>query len=103
MSTVCLPLAILLLLLLRPVDWAAHLGGLIAGMLVGIPVFAPHIENVVCRFIWILVGIAATVVCFTYALVYMYSGAVEPAQELRDVCAYYQEFFEDYECVCQRN
>lgn len=44
-----------------------------------------------------------TIASFTYALVYMYSGVVEPAEELRDVCGYYQQFFEDYECKCMRN
>lgn len=32
----------------------------------------------------------------------MYSGAIEPADELGDVCGYYQQFFEDYECTCSR-
>jgi hypothetical protein len=34
-------------------------------------------------------------------MVYMYTE-VETKEELRDVCGYYQQFFEDYECNCSR-
>jgi len=69
-----------------PVDWAAHLGGLIAGLLVGIPIFALHIESMVWRTLWVVTGSGATIMCFVWSLTYMYSGAIEPAEELRDVC-----------------
>lgn len=84
------------------VDWAAHLGGLIGGILIGIPVFAMHIESVIWRSVLVLFGAAATIVCFVFALSYMYGGNVEAAEELRDVCGYYKQFFDDYECVCAR-
>jgi hypothetical protein len=32
----------------------------------------------------------------------MYSGNVEAAEELRDVCGYYKQNFEEYQCNCQR-
>jgi hypothetical protein len=84
------------------VDWAAHLGGLVAGLLVGIPIFALHFESMIWRTLWVVIGTAATVVCFVWSLSYMYSGAIEPAEELGDVCGYYQQFFDDYECTCSR-
>lgn len=78
------------------------MGGLVAGLLVGIPIFALCIESMIWRILWVLTGTAATVVCFVWSLIYMYSGAIEPADELGDVCGYYQQFFEDYECTCSR-
>jgi len=99
MACVCSVIVVGLFSFIPYVDWAAHLGGLVAGMLVGIPIFAFHIENGPCRVVWVLLGTAATVATFAFALIYMYSGAVDPADELGDVCGYYKEFFEDYECV----
>ena len=72
------------------VDWAAHLGGLVAGVLVGIPIFALHIESIVWRVLWVVMGSGATLMCFVWSLMHMYSGAIEPAEELRDVCGYYK-------------
>jgi uncharacterized membrane protein len=84
------------------VDWAAHLGGLIAGLLVGIAIFACHIRTLAWRLLWFMIGMVSTIVCFAMALQYMYSGEIETAEELRDVCGYYQQFFDDYECRCMR-
>jgi membrane associated rhomboid family serine protease len=84
------------------VDWAAHFGGLVSGILVGVPIFALHIENVWWRTLWIIVGFALLIMSFVWSLTYMYSGAIEPAEELSDICGYYKQFFEDYECTCVR-
>jgi membrane associated rhomboid family serine protease len=81
------------------VDWAAHLGGLLTGITVGLTVFAFSVESMVWRCIWLVVGLALTITLFATSLTYMYND-VEPVERLRDVCAYYQEFFEDYECSC---
>jgi membrane associated rhomboid family serine protease len=81
------------------VDWAAHLGGLLAGMAVGLTVFSLSMRSVMSRIVWFLVGLAVTVVGFAASLNYMYTQ-VEPAEQLRDICEYYQQFFEDYECSC---
>jgi hypothetical protein len=32
----------------------------------------------------------------------MYSGAVAPTEELRDVCGYYTQNFDNYQCNCMR-
>ena len=68
------------------VDWAAHLGGLLAGILVGIPIFALHIESKIWRSLWVVLGTGATITCFIFGLKYMYSGAIDPAEELGDIC-----------------
>lgn len=82
------------------VDWAAHLGGLVAGMTVGLVTFSFSIESTKFVVLWFIVGVGSTVVAFALALKYMYNE-VEPAEELRDVCEYYKQYFEDYECNCQ--
>ena len=86
------------------VDWAAHLGGVIAGFCVGMIVFALDMRRAKCsKLFWLLVGIGITLAYFVTVFDLLYSGEVQPAEELRDVCAYYEENFEEYECNCQRN
>mmetsp|Transcript_51709 Transcript_51709/g.155189 ORF Transcript_51709/g.155189 Transcript_51709/m.155189 type:complete len:410 (-) Transcript_51709:98-1327(-) len=82
------------------VDWAAHLGGLVAGMTVGLVTFSFSIKSKMYVGIWFIIGVGSTVTAFILALKYMYNE-VEPADELRDVCGYYKQYFEDYECNCQ--
>jgi membrane associated rhomboid family serine protease len=84
------------------VDWAAHLGGLAAGFLCGIAVFSLDIEHCAWKIFWLVVGIAVTVSTFVAALTYMYSGNIETIDELRDVCGYYKENYQDYQCNCMR-
>jgi hypothetical protein len=52
--------------------------------------------------LWLALGVAMTVVFFTTTLHKMYSGDIDPAEELRDVCGYYKQYFDDYECNCMR-
>jgi len=87
---------------LFPVDWAAHLGGLIAGFCVGMIVFALELQKRVWKVVWTIVGIALSLSYFVTALHHMYSDEIEPAEELRDVCGYYKQYFDDYECNCMR-
>mmetsp|Transcript_12955 Transcript_12955/g.19058 ORF Transcript_12955/g.19058 Transcript_12955/m.19058 type:complete len:303 (+) Transcript_12955:78-986(+) len=83
------------------VDWAAHLGGLLAGIFIGMLLFACSIEYTFCKILWFIIGLFLTVFGFALALDYMYHR-VEPVEELADVCGYYQQFFEDYECHCTK-
>jgi membrane associated rhomboid family serine protease len=85
------------------VDWAAHLGGLLAGFCVGMIIFAVDLKKAVfSKLFWLLVGVGITAVYFVVVFQQMYSGKIEAAEELRDVCGYYKQNFEDYECNCQR-
>lgn len=82
------------------VDWAAHLGGLVAGVFVGMLLFSIDHHWICGKLVWMILGAATTIVAFGLALKAMMD--VEPPQELRDVCGYYQQNFEDYECNCMR-
>lgn len=81
------------------VDWAAHLGGMIAGFVLGMVLFSCRIRNWIFKLIWLVVGVGLTVVLYSVGMAYMYT-MVETNEELRDVCGYYQQYFEDYECQC---
>jgi membrane associated rhomboid family serine protease len=85
------------------VDWAAHLGGLLAGIVVGMAIFALDIPGIGWKVAWLIVGGTATAAYFIATLTYMYSGQVQVIDELRDVCGYYKENFADYECNCMRD
>jgi membrane associated rhomboid family serine protease len=83
------------------VDWAAHLGGVLAGFCVGMIIFAADLKNAVfSKLLWLLVGVAITAVYFIVVFQRMYSGDIQPSEALRDVCGYYQQNFEDYQCNC---
>lgn len=85
------------------VDWAAHLGGLLAGFCVGMVIFAADLKNALfSKLFCLLVGVASTCAYFVVVFQRMYSGDIQPSEALRDVCGYYQQNFEDYECNCMR-
>jgi hypothetical protein len=84
------------------VDWAAHLGGFLAGLVVGLMAFAFSVDNFWCCWGWFLCGVALTIIFFAVSLNHMYTE-VDPPEEMRDVCEYYRSFFPDYECNCQLN
>jgi membrane associated rhomboid family serine protease len=98
----CSVVVVMLFSFIPYVDWAAHLGGVLAGFVVGIFVFATEIRSHAWRFFWMVVGVLLSIASFTMALQYMYSGNIETIEELRDVCGYYTENFENYECNCMR-
>eukprot|EP01082_Thalassiosira_pseudonana_P005324 g4873.t1 g4873 contig18:120426-120887(+) len=81
------------------VDWAAHLGGLCAGFVIGMVCFSFKIRNWFFIFVWFVVGVGSAIALFSAGLAYMYNK-VEASEDLRDVCGYYKQFFDDYECQC---
>eukprot|EP00533_Pseudo-nitzschia_delicatissima_P008511 CAMPEP_0116102140 /NCGR_PEP_ID=MMETSP0327-20121206/13187_1 /TAXON_ID=44447 /ORGANISM="Pseudo-nitzschia delicatissima, Strain B596" /LENGTH=353 /DNA_ID=CAMNT_0003594153 /DNA_START=131 /DNA_END=1192 /DNA_ORIENTATION=+ len=99
----CSVIIVMLFSFIPYVDWAAHLGGLLAGFCVGMILFARDLQKARCsKLFWLLVGFVLTGIFFTVLFERMYSGDIDPADELRDVCKYYQENFDEYECNCQR-
>lgn len=103
-GVMCSVTVVLLFSFIPYVDWAAHLGGVVAGFCIGMVIFAADLNKAVfSKLFWLIVGICITAVYFIVVFQMMYSGEIEPAEELRDVCGYYKENFEDYECNCQRD
>lgn len=84
------------------VDWAAHLGGVICGFITGMMCFSPGIKTRYCAVFWFTVGVGFNAVFYILSLSYLFTY-VEPSGDLKDVCGYYQQYFEDYECNCQFN
>ena len=83
-------------------DWAAHLGGLLAGFCVAFILFSFSLRKILLKILWFLLGVGLTTAYFVPTFQKMYSGDIEPAEELRDVCGYYKQFFDDYQCNCMR-
>lgn len=100
-GVMCSVTVVLLFSFVPYVDWAAHLGGLLAGFCVGMIIFAADLKKAICsKLLWLLVGVAITVVYFVVVFERMYSGDIEPSEALRDVCGYYQQNFPEYQCNC---
>jgi phosphotransferase system glucose/maltose/N-acetylglucosamine-specific IIC component len=85
------------------VDWAAHMGGLAAGFCIGVVLFALELRKLVWKIVWLAIGVVITAIYFSVTFTEMYSGNVDPPEELRDVCDYYKQYFDDYECKCMIN
>lgn len=81
------------------VDWAAHAGGVVGGMVIGVLLFSSEMELCLWKTAWAMVGLAGTVAFFVTLVTYMYE-TTEPIDELRDVCGYYQQYYDDYQCNC---
>ena len=65
------------------VDWAAHVGGLAAGFVIGLVCFSFKIRNWFFILIWFVIGVGTTLALFSVALAYMYN-MVEANDDLRD-------------------
>jgi membrane associated rhomboid family serine protease len=65
------------------VDWAAHLGGLCAGFVIGMVCFSFKIRNWFFIFVWFVVGVGSAIALFSAGLAYMYNK-VEASEDLRD-------------------
>ena len=81
------------------VDWAAHLGGMIAGFVLGLVCFSFKIRSRAFMILWFVVGVGSVIALYSGLIAYMYTD-VETNDELRDVCGYYKQYFDDYECNC---
>lgn len=98
----CSVVLVMLFSFIPYVDWSAHLGGLISGFCVGMVVFAVEVKKIPWKIFWFLIGVAITCIYFSLTFSEMYSGNVDPPDDLRDVCGYYKQYFDNYECRCMR-
>jgi len=64
------------------VDWAAHVGGTLAGFAIGLVCFSCKFRNWFFKIIWLAAGIGCTVAFYSALCVYMYNE-VEVKDELR--------------------
>ena len=83
------------------VDWAAHVGGLMGGFLVGMMIFSFQIKTTRWKLGMFAVGALASLIFYGTGIHHMFNEAKQKvAVEMSDVCGYYQQFFEGYECRC---
>jgi len=99
-ESLCSVILVLVFSFVPFVDWAAHLGGLIAGFTAGILCFSTWIKTPSYAIFWFVVGIIVNLAVYIPTLIYLYTS-INPMNDLNDICGYYQQFFEDYECNCQ--
>lgn len=66
------------------VDWAAHLGGMVAGFVLGLVCFSFRIRSWFFTLAWLVVGVGTTIALYSAAMAYMYNE-VETKDELRCV------------------
>lgn len=101
-SVMCSVVVVMAFSFVPYVDWAAHLGGLVAGFAAAFLCFAPKIKTKHYAVFWFCVGVAMNLVLYITSISYMYTD-VEPMQDLKDVCNYFKQYFQDYECQCQKD
>mmetsp|Transcript_1714 Transcript_1714/g.2258 ORF Transcript_1714/g.2258 Transcript_1714/m.2258 type:complete len:367 (-) Transcript_1714:259-1359(-) len=101
-TTLCSVILILAFSFIPYVDWAAHVGGLIGGFAVGLLLFSLKIKTRRWKIMWFLTGFFLTVIGAALGIVFMLKEIKDNvADEMGDVCGYYKQYFEDYECNCQ--
>ena len=64
------------------VDWAAHLGGMIAGFVLGLVCFSFKIRSWPFMALWFVVGVGSAIALYSALMTYMYTD-VEANDELR--------------------
>eukprot|EP00979_Chaetoceros_neogracilis_P001438 scaffold249_cov262-Chaetoceros_neogracile.AAC.5 len=83
------------------VDWAAHVGGLIGGFMLGMMIFSLQIKTRRWKIGMFSVGLLSNLLFYGVGIGYMVKIAKQNvAEEMSDVCGYYEQFYEDYECNC---
>jgi membrane associated rhomboid family serine protease len=101
-STLCSVILILVFSFIPFVDWAAHVGGLLGGFVVGILLFSWGIKTPRYRYGMFFFGLITTAALYGTASLHMVNESKnQVAEEIADVCQYYQQFYDDYECRCQ--
>lgn len=86
------------------IDWAAHLGGLISGMLLGGYFFIPSCSTLITN-PYLKIGISyACLIIYTAlsigGIIILYSGIIVPNVILLDFCTYIQAVYPEYNLQC---
>lgn len=82
------------------VDWSAHAGGTVFGFCSGLMCFSSLDSTNWYGLFCLIIGILMNIIAYICSIQYMYSN-IEPNKDLENVCEYYKQFFEDYDCNCQ--
>ena len=82
------------------VAWAAQIGGLMGGLIIGTTMFALKLEYPSCQCVWFILGLVVSMVFYFVIIWFMFYGDVAINENLRDACGYYKARYEDYECTC---
>jgi membrane associated rhomboid family serine protease len=101
-ATLCSVTVVMAFSFVPYVDWAAHFGGFLAGFTAGFLCFAPRIKTKSYAIFWFVVGVVMNAFLYGGLISYMMND-VQPNNDLQDVCGYYKQYFDDYECQCQLN
>lgn len=100
-STLCSVILILVFSFIPYVDWAAHMGGLMGGFVVGLMIFSLKVKTVQWKIGLFAFGFLFALIGFSTGVLHMIQETkAGVAQEMEDVCGYYMNYFDDYECNC---
>lgn len=100
-TTLCSVILILLFSFIPFVDWAAHIGGLIGGFFISMMIFSCQIKTIRWKVVMFTFAFVFTMIGFSISILHMIEETKEGvAKEMADVCGYYMEIIEDYQCNC---
>jgi len=100
-STLCSVILILVFSFIPYVDWAAHMGGLMGGFVVGLMIFSLKVKTFRWKIGLFAFGFLFALIGFSTGVLHMIQETkAGVAQEMEDVCGYYMNYFPDYECNC---
>lgn len=96
----CSSLVVGLFALIPYVEWSGHMGGLMAGFLIGMIIFSRYINSWTFAFLWGGAGFFGTVFLSVYGMRFLLDE-VEVDKSLADPCTLYAGLHSDgYSCGC---
>lgn len=100
LSAILFTLFFVSLLLFFPyVEWRAHMGGFVAGFIIGMFVFTKKIKRGDDKKLWFGIGLLLAGIASFILLVELIKST--PSADLADVCTFYENMHpENYDCQC---